>query len=274
MTVLILRRWIAALAVVLIPLSAHAAPIVISDEMDSSATYMRGDYAGYSSANFANRAAAGRHWGDELYSPGHRFDTSQISVERSAGAIVFTLRTMFTGDDLGARYADLFFDVATPDTLDTFGFAIALGGQTMPIGVYSVQSSATSNDVWGGRSGYVYGGYSQFKASAPGFNGSMAAENPVRVTAGTHLDEFSVVVSTLDAGAGYRDLVVAVTAASLDLFNAMDIFWATGDCGNDVVWGTALTAPDAEVPAPQSLMLLVLGLILLMQFRRAPARAR
>jgi hypothetical protein len=242
--------------------------------MDSSATYMRGDYGGYSSSNFVNRAAGGRHWGDELFSAGHRFDTSQISVERTANTVVFTLRTMFNGNDLGARYADLFIDIGTPNTLDSFGYAIALGGQTLPIGVYSVAGRATSNDVWGARSGYVYGGYSQFKTTSPDFNAGMAVENPVRVTSGTLLDMFTVAISTITVGGGYSDLVVAVAGESTALFSAMDIFWATGDCGNDVIWGAAVTLADAAVPAPASLALLVLGLLIFAAMVRAAPHFR
>lgn len=267
MMTLFFGRLFAGLTLVLISAAASAAPIVITDEMDTAATYMRGDYSAYASANFVNRAAGGRHWGDELYSAGHRFDTSQITVDRGANTIVFTLRTIFNGNDLGARYADIFIDTGTPGVLDSFDYAISLGGQTMPIGVYSVDGQATSNDIWGNRSGYVYGGYSQFKTSSPDFNAAMAMENPVRVTSGTHLDDFSVVVSTMAAGGGYMDLVVSVTAASLNLFNAMDLFWATGDCANDVIWGTALTMADADVPAPPALPLLLGGVLLLLFFR-------
>jgi hypothetical protein len=274
MMALPLRRFFAASALVLLPTAAFAAPVVIVDQMDSSATYMRGDYGGYSSSNFANRSAAGRHWGDELFSPGHRFDTSQISVQGGANTVVFTLRTMFNGNDLGARYADLFIDTGTPDALDTFDYAVALGGQTMPIGVYSVQGRATSNHVWGGRAGYVYGGYSQLKTSSPGFNASLAAENPVRLTRGTRLDALSVAINTLAAGGGYTDLVVTVTGTQTSLFSAMDLFWATGDCGNDVVWGSVFTLADAGVPSPSAFLLFVTGVMLLWRVCAPPKCTR
>ncbi|MGE4063525.1 MAG: hypothetical protein AB7E79_09170 [Rhodospirillaceae bacterium] len=263
MSTAFLRRMFAGFSLVLLPMTASAGPVVITDTMDSSATYRRGDYGGYASSNFVNRAAGGRHWGDELFSPGHRFDTSQIAVDRAANAITFTIRTMFNGNDLGARYADLFIDTATPGTLDGFNYAIALGGQTLPTGVYSVSGRATSNDVWGERAGYVYGGYSQFKPTSPDYAATMAVENPVRVTSGTRIDAFSVVISTLAAAGGYTDLIVAVTGDS-HLFSAMDLFWATGDCGNDVVWGTALTRADAEVRAPSSFVLFLAGTLLLL----------
>jgi hypothetical protein len=263
MMTLVLWRLLAGIALALSPAIAVAGPVVIADRMDSAATYMRGDYRGYSSSNFGNRLAGGRHWGDELSSAGHRFDTSQISIEREADAIVFTLRTMFNGNDLGARYADLFIDIVTPGSLDTFGYAIALGGQTLPIGVYSVTARATSNDVWGGRAGYVYGGYSQFNASSQDFNADMAAETPVRITSGVRLDMFTVAISALGVGGGYTDLAVAVTGGSTDLFSALDLFWATGDCGNDVVWGTAFTPAEPGVPAPDALALFTAALGLL-----------
>ncbi len=265
-------------ATALLAAPAIGAPIVIDDRMDSAATFMGGDYGAYSDSNFSNRSAGGRHWGDELSSPADRFDTKQISVNRddAAHTITFTLRTMFNGNDLGARYADLFFDTSSPNALDGFGYAVALGGQTKAAGVYGVDAYATSNDVWSGRSGYVYGGYSQLKTDATGFDPLMAVANPVRVTQGALLDGFNVVLTSAAAGDGYWDVAVAITTAgSLALFDAIDLFWATGDCGNDVIWGTALTSPDAGIPAPDAFLIFAagLGFLLLLAARRRVRQA-
>ena len=141
--------FLASLAViVLVAHAAQASPIIISDNMDVAATYMSGDYAGYSSANFANRADGGKHWGDELADAGHPFDTTQMSIDRNDASktMTITLHTMFNGDDRGAHYADLFLDTASPTTPGSYGYAIALGGQTMSAGVYSIGSAATRTE--------------------------------------------------------------------------------------------------------------------------------
>lgn len=269
----ILSRFITAAAVTaLSATSAMAAPIVFQDQMDSAATYHGGDYGSYSSANFANRAAGGKHWGDELYDPGHRFDTTSITVNRdnAANTITFTLRTMFNGNDQGAKYADLFLDVATPDAPDSFGYAIALGSQSQAAGLYTIGSSSTANDIWGRQGSYVYGGFAQFKTTSPDYNAGMALAAPVRLDSGSAVGGTTVTVNRSDAGGGFFDVNVVLQGVNLSLFDSFDVFWGTGDCDNDAIWGTVLTAGLAEagVPAPPALALTLLGLMAVVSLRR------
>ncbi len=254
--------------------AAIAAPVIIADTTDSSATYVGGDYGGYSSANFADRAAGGRHWGDELYDAGHRFDTTQISVDRDdpTKTLTITLRTMFNGNDQGVHYADLFLDTSSPTTPDSYGYAIALGGQTKAAGVYAIGSASTSNGIWGGQGMYVYGGYSQFKTSSPSFDAAMALQNYTRLDSGTVMSDYTATVSQTDVGGGFYDVVVALTSSTnLSLFDAFDLFWGTGDCGNDAIWGSVAFAPSGTpVDAPSSLFILGAGLVGLFVLGRRP----
>lgn len=259
--------------------AAFAAPIISGDTMDTAATQGGADYAGYSTSNFENRSAGGRHWGDEIANSSHRFDTSQITVNRndSTKTLTITMRTRFDGSDLGAKFADIFIDTSTPGTPDTFGYAIALGHQTMGSGLYTHASSATSNDLWSGTSN-IYGGAAQLKTTEAGYDASMAIDPVVRLTGGTQLTDYSVSSSLHSAGGGLYDLTIDIAALTdLSLFNAFDLFWATADCANDVVWAAfeTLTAPPGEtpVPAPASFVLLLAGLAGFGALKRTAARA-
>lgn len=255
--------------------NASAAPIVIHDQVDSSATYRGNDYGSYSSANFANRVLGGKHWGDELANPAHRFDTTSITVDRdtSAGVITFTMRTMFNGNDQGAKYADIFIDTGTSDTLDSFGYAIALGAQTMGAGFYTTGGIATANDVWGGQGSYIYGGYAQLKTDAAGFDPAMAVATPVRLTSGSAVAGSSVSVTRTAIGGGFFDLSVALQGVDLGMFNDFDLFWGTGDCGNDAVWASLAGSLATPVDGPPILGLFglaLVGLFFLTYQRRRP----
>ena len=260
--------------------TAFAAPITVTDTMDSAATYHGSNYGSFSSPNFVNRVAGGRNWGDEIGSTSHPFDTTQVTVNRddSTKTLRITMRTRFDGSDLGAHYADIFIDTSTPDSPDTFGYAIALGYQTKAPGLYMHGASATSNDIWSGTS-YIYGGAVQLKTTQAGYDPNMAINPPVRLTAGTQMTDYSVSTSLVALGGGLYDFDINMAALTdLPLFNAFDLFWGTADCSNDAIWGsfrTATAAPlQTPVPAPASLWLLGLGLFLVPRFvRKAQVRA-
>ncbi len=261
-----MRRTVTALALssaVLFPAAAHAAPIVAADVVDVAATQGGADTGAYSSSNFINRQAGGRHWGDEIAPGAQRFDTTQMTVNRNsaAGKLTITLRTMFdgTGD---AAYADLYFDINTRG-FDDFGYAIPLGQQTMGPGVYSVISSNTAQELWV-ESGDLYGGYSQLTPSTPGYDPDAAIFQYVRLNDGVALPGYDVVTSRLDAGGGFYDLLIDITSPfGLGLFDSFDLFWATADSGNDSIWGSFVT-----VPTPAALSLFGLGLLIFAGLRR------
>ncbi len=254
--------------VVLGAVAAHAAPVVvatISDQVDVAS------YKGLSPHDFSNgntflgveRPAPNnvQHWGDAVQGANgaHPFDTQSIKVTRdnAANKLTIDLYTKFKGEDLGAKYADLFFDTATPAP-DSFNYAIALGSQTRAAGVYANATFKTSQDIWATKSG-TYGGGFQFNPSAPGYDPAFFSKSPVRNLTGAQQSEFSVVVTRLGSVGAY-DLRVEITSTTnLDLFNNFDIFWGTADCSNDAIWGQVVS--DTGAPAPGALALLGLGLL-------------
>jgi hypothetical protein len=100
----------------------------------------------------------------------------------------------------------------------------------------------------------------------------MALPVDVRLDSGTALNGYTVSVNRTDDGNGFFDLSVVVQAMDLSLFNDFDLFWGTGDCGNDTIWGAVNTASPLEspVPAPPALSLLGIGLFGLWILRRRP----
>ncbi len=250
--------YLALAAAVLAVRPASAAPIIITDQIDVSSTYLGGDYGSYGSSTFANEFRAGRHWGDAIQEDTDPFNTTQITITRndSANRIDFDIRTWFGGTSpSGAKYADLFFDISSPNTFDTFSHAIALGYQSMAPGVYAVTGTQNSNDIWSTDTSNLYGGFTQFKTTSSNYNAAMALTPPVRLTSGAALPEFSVTVTQTDIGGGMYNINVAVISTTdLNLFDSFDVFWATADCNNDAIWG-------ATVPAPNGLALLGLGLL-------------
>ncbi len=249
-------------AVLLGGAAAQASPVVITDEIDVAATRQGNPYSAYSSATFANNPRSGKYWGDSIQDAADPFDTTQITVNRNDSTNVLTidLITKFDGNDGITNYADLFFDTQTPDSPDSFNYAIALGVQTKAAGVYTNTGFKTSNDIWASRSQYVYGGYYQFKTTSADYTPGMALASPTRLTSGTKLTNFSVAVTKTSLGSGLYDVRVAITSTSnLSLFDNIDLFWGTGDCSNDAVWGTLASAP-VNAPEPTGLALLAGGL--------------
>lgn len=257
------RAFVVCFAAFTAATAAQAAPLVVTDMVDVAAYQGGADAGAYSGVNFESREAGGRHWGDEIATGAQRFDTTQLTVNRDNGLnkLTITLRTMFDGTG-PAAYADLFLDIATPG-MDEFGYAIALGAQSQPRGVYSTIHSNTAQELWV-EDGDVYGAYAQLKPAAAGYDPDMAVFQYVRADTGVALGGYDVVTSRLDAGGGFYDLLVEITSVSgLGLFDAFDLFWATADSGADSIWGAFVT-----VPAPAAASLLGLGLVVLVLRRR------
>ncbi len=216
--------------------SVQAAPVVvanISDQIDVAAYSGTSNYSGHSSATFANQLRGGHYWGDSVQGASDPFNTTSIQVTRdnAAKTIQFDLFTAFRGDGL-AEYADLFFDTTNSAIPNGFNFSVALGDQTKAAGVYSVGTVATSQDIWGSKTGYVYGGGFQFKTTAPGYNANFFQQSPVRLLTGTQLSNYSVSVNRIAVSGGYDLRVLITSTTNLDLFNNFDVFWGTADCSN------------------------------------------
>lgn len=68
---------------------------------------------------------------------------------------------------------------------------------------------------------------------------------------------------------GFFDLSIMLPGIDLSLFDSFDMFWGTGDCGNDAIWGTVAFVPPPGTPvdAPPAAGLMLLGLLGLVGLR-------
>ena len=177
---------------------------------------------------------------------GGDYQTTGVDLSRSGSNVTLSFTTLFSGNDNVAGYTINYADVFLND-----GLAISLGDQTAnggiaQAGLYRTGSYLTSQQVWGGRPGVVYGqGYLM--------DGGVHA-SPTVLTGGTLLEGVSV--SDTLKGNGYYDL--AITFADTPAVDAATgIFWGTGDCGNGGVYAGIETA----VPEPSTVALFAFGLI-------------
>ena len=224
---------------------------------------------------------AGSNRGDFI---GGGFDTSGMTVSyapTSAGgvAVAIQLNTQFNGNEqLGraTRYADLFLRTpATGMPAGAFDYAITLGDQAgnggiATAGLYADPTYKTSQQVWNGRSGYVFGG--EFVQS--GASLSTAAPIPTVATGG-RLVQGATVTQSGGSGAYAVDVTLALTISEAAAFaQGFDLLWGTGDCGNDAVFGTVGASPSNAVPEPGTLALLATGGLGLLILQRRYARMR
>ncbi len=196
---------------------------------------------------------------------GTGFDTQKIVVTRTSSDgtlnVDFKIYTQFSGTDCFgstcAYYADLFLrNPAKGYSSAPFNYAIALGSQgpnggTTTAGLYSVSGFLTSQNIWGPRTSFIYGGeYVPHGAASP------TEIPPTVLTSGTFLA--GATVTTLPNGSDYIvDVALSLSGKNRGILGGkFDLLWGTGDCANDTITGTA-------VPAPASLGLLASGLLAL-----------
>ena len=221
---------------------------------------------------------------------GSNFATSQLAVttsELSNGTYAVDLQytTLFSGSEtLGNSaiyYPDIFLRTSAAGYSNTaFNYAISLGTETanggLAAGFYSVSSYLTSQQVWSGRPGYVYGGqYTGSSAYQPGQAGYAGYNAPVVLTGGNLLGAASV--STGQSGGAYTvGVQLTLTAAEAAGFvDGADIFWGTGDCANGAFLaslGSGTGSPTGTIPEPAPLALLVVGVGSLLLVRRPSLR--
>ena len=189
---------------------------------------------------------------------GDNYQTTGVDVSANGSNITLSFTTLFSGNENVAGYTINYADVFLNN-----GLAISLGDQTAngglaQAGVYTTGSYLTSEQIWAGRPGVIYGqGYLM--------NGAVHA-SPTVLTGGTFLEGVSI-TDTLNSN-GFYDL--AISFADLPALNtATGLFWGTGDCSNGGVYAGASTA----VPEPSTLALFAIGLvgISVLRFRRAGA---
>lgn len=214
---------------------------------------------------FTGNAANGGGWVDVI-GDNNIFQTSQIVTSMMGSTLKLTITTNFAdeyaaGINIGGvlvNAADIF--IRQTGSGPTWTHAITLGKQGLPAGFFAVNNFATSIDIHAPLGApFTYGGnwYTCDNGGDPCVAGTVA---PVRVTSGQQDLAKTVSVSTI----GTNTIIVTVSNWSLSQF---DLFWGTGDCSNDAIYGGV----DTQVSEPASLALLGMGLLGLAAIRRRKA---
>lgn len=286
---------VAGLAAAASGMAAHAGtyvessnPAVVEAYSGTSAT----SWSGFSSSPY------GSEWGTSIGAP--TFETTGVTVTWTASGgqsiLNFAFTTGFSGDDSNftpnVYAADLFIDsnnAASPTAPSGYNYAVALGfdGNAGGIssGLYQVGSELTSQQVWGGVRGVVYGG--QYSLASDCVTGAHATCNdgvagPTVLTSGTELAGVTETSTYTPGGGGLGTMDVelvgngATGIASLNQVfgNGFDFFWGTGDCSNAPIWGDVPSLTGNKVPEPGSLAILASGLLCFLMLRRRRRTAR
>jgi hypothetical protein len=210
--------------------------------------------------------------GNALQSSGHSFDTDKLVATLTQGRTSTFLElkfyTSFDGNDLGARYADIFLGSGKTDT---FGYAVSLGDQGasgannggVAAGFYKVSSEKTSQDIWQSKGGTYGGRYL-------GLDGTTWYKSATVLTGGTQTTQTQLFTETAtetttsaDGSFGYLvDMKLsAKTTDFIALFGSgLSIFWGTADCSNDPIEAFIPYAPTPHIPEPMTLSLFGAGL--------------
>ena len=296
-----LKIAVTAMAATLWSMAAAAAPVTIIDVVDSHA------FASGHPSNCCGFNAAG--WGDAVQDATRPYNTDRIVFNRAdathASIQIFTQYNGYEsiGGGKAVHYADLFIDTGTPWRPGGVTYGIALGFEGGPEGnggfstpgLYKITNPTlgttnansqvkTSQDVWNSRGGWIVGGEYALQGD---YSHTYLA--PTVLTGGIDQD-WTVSVSDLDpngqsytpganapvATSGLYTLTVSLTAPSLSamdlVLNNFDIFWGTGDCDNDGIWGSVsggftsamneFVGPPA-MPEPPAILAILGGLALL-----------
>jgi hypothetical protein len=278
------------IAVFVVAILAQAAPAsaacVSSAGVYCDATKIQA-YRGTSPYKYTGTGFTSSGVGDVIQSAGHPFNTDRLVADLTTHRGVTTLElkfyTAFNGNDLGARYADIFLgnNASKPNS---FGYALSLAHQTANggaslAGLYNVSGAGaykTSTQIWKSKSNATYGG--AFKGTDGIFRSS-----PVVVTkTATLKSNFTTRISETASGdASFPYLVDVKLSASnsdfLALFGAgLSVFWGTADCSNDVIQAFIAYAPRA-VPEPLTASIFAAGIcgLAFMRIRRKrPVKSR
>jgi hypothetical protein len=169
--------------------------------------------------------------------------------------------------DLGAVTADLFLS-SNPGT-STWDFAVGLGDNGRG-NIYKNPAFNTSQNIFGGNGGVVYGGAWDQSGPKP-VPVQVKATSPAEVNTAT-------VTWSLSGGIDPKyQVVVDLSNLAIDglSLNNFEFLWASATCSNDVIEGTVSTSGGpGPAPAPPTLLLLGSGLAGLAFYRRRRATAK
>lgn len=232
-------------------------------------------YNGASPNNYGGPGFVPPGIGDVLQGAGHPFDTDRVNVTVTsiAGTKSLELKyyTTFNGNDLGARYADVFIG-NNPAAPDSFHYGIALGNQAANGGIatagfYNLTSNTsfeTSIQLWTSRTSSIYGGQYQ------GLDGLWHNSDVVVTPQASLIGGWNVAVAETASGDVLFPYLVDVTLmASTTTFdalfgNGLSVFWGTGDCSNDAIEASV----PVTVPEPMTLGLFGAGVAGMAALRR------
>jgi hypothetical protein len=174
---------------------------------------------------------------------GAPYETTGISFTNSGGTDTFNIITAFNGSDSVNGYNIGFAALVLGN-----GYGISLGTEGanggLTAGVYQNSTYAMSQQIWGNRSGVIYG--------ADWLQGSAANLAPTVLTGGNFLE--GATISETLMGNGFYDLSITF-ANTAGLMGAIDsgVFWGTGDCANGAIY--------AQVPEPAAVAVFGAGLL-------------
>jgi hypothetical protein len=214
---------------------------------------------------------------------GGDFQTTSVAIsgtkQNGSYALTLAYTTTFNGlassGNINTYYPDIFLrPPASAENAQAFSYAVSLGDEGdnggQPAGFYAPDHVATSQSIWSGRAGYIYGATYTPQPGGPSYGA------PVVMLTGTEFAGTSVTATTSDthdALGGHELYTLRVTISGLSAAVAasfsqgLDAFWGTGDCANgafladDTASPFFITVPEpAEIFPAATILALFCGL--------------